>query len=222
MCSKKRSKPIYYTCPPPLLTAVVVSLSFGFLTIGIYLILGCENDWLAITGLSLDILGVLILAVPDVPRLSSKTIIEDLRTAVRKTSKRTLGGVSTDDTIYDALYETIDERLNLEGDATFDLVPTAPATDINVDVPLSYYSTSEKEFIVKDQSGQTTHLYQDYVIESLRNKIHTESGRFRRLGLYLIVIGFSVQAISSLFSSALILNWTAKVISRLGASIGGC
>lgn len=222
MCSKKSSKPIFYTCPQPLVTAAIVSITFGVLTVGIYLIFGCENDWLAITGLSLDIVGVLILAVPDVPRLSSKTIIEDLRTAVRKISKRTLGDITTDDTIYDALYETIDERLNLEGDATFELVRAVPASDLNMDVPLGYCPISEKEFIIRDQSDHVTHLYRAYVIESLRNKIHTESGRFRRLGLYLIVIGFSVQAISTLFSSAIILNWTAKVISRFGVSIGGC
>lgn len=204
------------------MSAVIVSLLFGISTVGMYLLLGCENNWLVITGLLLDILGALILAVPDVPRLWSRTIIGDLRASVEQISKRTLSNVTTDELIYCALYETIDERLEIEGDATFNLVRTSSTTELNVDGPLRLYNTSELEFVVRDDSNSPIHFYPSYIVESLRNKIHTESGRFRRLGLYLIVIGFSVQAISMVFTSALILNWTAKMISRLGVSVSGC
>jgi len=213
---------LFYTCPRPFVTAVVITLLLGGGTVAGYFILGCENDWLLVSGLLLDILGALTLAVPDVPRLWSQTIIDDLRTAVDRLSKGTLDEITESDAIYDALYETVDERLSLQGAATFELVKTLSVTDLGTDVPLRLHPAFEQEFIVDDASDSPIHFAPAYIIESLRNKIHAESGRFRRLGLYLIVVGFSVQGAATLSSNTVVLTWGAAVLSRLGIAVGAC
>lgn len=152
-----------------------------------YVILGCQTDWVAVSGFAVDIFGAIILAIPDLPRYNQWAFGGRVREAhLRLKHDEKPGRFAPNTRYYDAFTGALDERLGSS------CIPKNGYFDINL-VGNKYV------MVIKNKSLSPIGISPisiGNIERELTTVYRSEEGKFRRIGIYLIVIGFTVQILS--------------------------
>jgi hypothetical protein len=155
-----------------------------------YVLWGCQTDWVTISGFAVDIFGALILAIPDLPKYNKWAFGGRVRQAhLRLKHDETPGRFAPNTRYYDEFTEALRERL--------------PPSDI----PENGY------FDIELINGKYTMIPKDQRLDpigvgpisignierELAAVYRSEEGKFRRIGVFLIVVGFTAQLLSMVF-----------------------
>lgn len=199
--SRGRRRGVYRR--PAFLSVVAVAV-VAVLVTGAYLALGCGRDWALLGGLLLDLLGAVALALPDLPRVSDRLRVGQLRAARRRLTELADGNGGTGSTVdHPAFREAVLEPLASERDLdAFD-----PDAGLPEGAAFEVESLGDGMRVqVYGHVGSTTPLGSvryPVVMGKLRSALDRSEGSVRRSGLLLLFVGFSVQIAAVLQESNL-------------------
>lgn len=180
--------------PPPSLLALLVTVFVTGIVILAYAVIGCDPDWVIIGGLMLDILGAIGLVVLDIPALASHTYVEDLRKLQQDLSNTEPPTIRPDSDTHRILLSSVGEYVDLQEPVEF--------------------SINGNSLQIKNDHDENISLL--IVQQRLRRQIARESGRLRRGGLYLLSIGFGLQAAGIISNSLIGLRAISHILNKAG------
>lgn len=167
---------------------VVVSL----MTFMLYLVRGCQNDWLVIAGLFVDGVGAGLLAAPDLGSFRSYTYSGSVREVIDELSGTRDMWVPSEAAWYDVFLEEMEEVLGTN------TIPDTAEFHIerNKNSNLLWYKPNPGE--VDDEA---INLFN--VITPFRETVEEEEKRIRRYGAGLFIAGIFFQIIGLLYDQIL-------------------
>lgn len=192
LCSSLDFCPI--RAPSPLRAGLLLSFPIALSPVA-YFLFGCSTDWFVVSGLFVDIVGALILAIPDIPSYRKVAYGGRVREAYsRLILEERDGRIAPDTRYYDAFHTALRERLlprDVPENAYFDIEPVPRIVD---DIVL----------IKNKQLEPVQRINLANVERILTNVYENEDGKFRRLGIFLLVIGLSTQLLGIIVSQIFI------------------
>lgn len=162
-----------------------------------YVIWGCQTDWVGISGFVVDIFGALILAIPDLPKYNEWAFGGRVRKAhLRLKHDETPGRFAPNTRYHKEFTKALRERW----------APSQFPED-------GYYDITSVRgnyvLIPKDKNLNPTGVGPisiGNVERALSTVYRSEEGRFRRIGVSLIVVGFTIQILSMVFDQFFFLD----------------
>lgn len=162
-----------------------------------YIIWGCQTNWVTVSGFVIDVFGAVILAVPDLPKYSEWAYGGRVRKAhLRLMNSEKPGRFAPNTRYYDSFVEALREKL------------------LSRDVPENgYFDIKQKGIdyviIIKNEDLDPIGAGPISIgnIERVLMEVYqSEEGKFRRLGLLLIITGFMTQLLSMIFNDFIIID----------------
>ena len=168
-----------------------------FLSPFAYVVWGCQTDWVTISGFVVDIFGALILAIPDLPRYNEWAFGGRVREAhLRLKYDETPGRFAPNTRYYDAFTEALRERLipsDVPENGYFDIRP----------IGRHYVMIPKNEDLDSIGAGP---ISVGNIERDLTAVYRSEEGKFRRIGVYLIIVGFTTQLLSMVFNEFILID----------------
>jgi hypothetical protein len=199
MLSAPVDPPSHRPPPPSRLTAGLVALAVAGMALP-YFVSGCSHDWVVIGGLCVNTLGAFILVVPDVPALADRLYVNDLRDVLDDLSTETPPPITQGSRLENVLYSSISEYRTLSSTASFSF-------------------DAAENIIEVDDNGDTEEISLTIVQHRLMRQVRRESGRIRRVGLYLLAFGFLLQVSGLLVGSTILLDLPLELVAGGGDSV---
>lgn len=162
-----------------------------------YVIWGCQTDWVTISGFAVDIFGALILAIPDLPKYNEWAFGGRVREAhLRLMHDEKPGRFAPNTRYYDEFTDALRERL----------IPSHVPENGYFDIELM---GGDYVMIPKDEKLDSIGVGPisiGNIERELTAVYHSEEGTFRRIGVFLIVVGFTTQLLSMVFDQFLLFD----------------
>lgn len=195
LCSSIDFCPI--RAPSPLRAGLLLSFPIVLSPVA-YFLFGCSTDWFVVSGLAVDIMGAVILAIPDIPSYREVAYGGRVREAYQRlVLEERDGRIAPDTRYYEAFHTALSEELlsrDVPENAYFDIEPAPRIVDDIVEI--------------QDESFNLVQRINLGNVERILTKAYeTEDGKFRRLGIFLLVIGLSTQLLGMLVNQSLILGF---------------
>lgn len=153
----------------------------------LYLLVGCEQDWVVIGGLCLDIIGAFLFAAPDLEKYRKNSRVGRLHTLHRRV-------VSDPKERYISKMTTTDETFLDVMDDTFGGEQVSESSIFQIrklggrGLPVNYLLSHKKEENADDKKVSLANVDRNF-----RENIRKEESAVRRLGAMSLLTGFSLQ-----------------------------
>lgn len=162
-----------------------------------YVLWGCQTDWVTVSGFAVDIFGAIILAIPDLPKYNEWSFGGRVRQAhLRLKHDEKPGRFAPQTRYYDEFTEALRERL--------------PPNDIPENGFFDIETVNGKYVMIIKNSNLDPTGVPPVSIGNIERELSTvyrsEEGKFRRIGVSLIVVGFTAQLLSMVFDKFILID----------------